>query len=272
MTRVTMKASPSSSWKLSQRAGLLAVLPADLLFRPSHPCSSLGQSHIPALASPLPMAGTDPTMAPCTALGAAEAQRELYQDKWRRDTQEEESKPLLLPTQAVRMEGKKCPFPTALGTTKAVAGGDFIPSSSFSPAWVKVPDSGYWGHPHKYCSDHGMLSCAKLLLWSNHHRGINVGTSCLLPISSWEQCLCADVLLMPHLYCRLLVPSSPWHTTGRLQHPTTPTTTAPIPAQAASWQALRRRPGRCSMLAFAGAACSFCCYLCTEINHVGEQQ
>lgn len=147
------------------------------------------------------------------------------------------------------------PFPTALGTTKAVTGGDFIPSASFSPAWVELPGYGCLGHPYEHCSNHSMLRCANLLLWSNHHGGIDVGTPCPLPTSSWEQYLCADVLLMPHLCCRLLVPSSPRHATGRLRHPTTPTTTAPIPAQAATWQALRRRPGRCSMLAFAGAAC-----------------
>lgn len=147
------------------------------------------------------------------------------------------------------------PFPTALGTTKAVAGGDFIPSASFSPAWVELPGYGCLGHPYEHCSNHSMLRCANLLLWSNHRGGIDVGTPCPLPTSSWEQYLCADVLLMPHLCCRLLVPSSPRHATGRLRHPTTPTTTAPIPAQAATWQALRRRPGRCSMLVFAGAAC-----------------
>lgn len=124
MATRAMKASPSSSRKLSQRAGLLAVLPAHLitlLFHPSHPCSSsLGQSHIPAWPPLFPWLGLTPQWP---TLGAAEAQRELRQDKWRCsvvvwDTEEEEPKPLLLLTQAIRMEGKKCLSPQLLAQQK----------------------------------------------------------------------------------------------------------------------------------------------------------
>lgn len=74
----------------------------------------------PCLASPLPMAGTDPTMAhpgSCRSpTRAAPRQMRCSVVVW--DTEEEEPKPLLLLTQAIRMEGKKCLSPQLLAQQK----------------------------------------------------------------------------------------------------------------------------------------------------------